>query len=68
MKDRDPKLWTTSKLLAFLEEATLAYRQGSQIIDDDSIDSNLESEPQKKTLKDMCPKQCGVPTSECPDS
>ena len=48
MKDRDPKLWTTSKLLAFLEEATLAYRQGSQIIDDDTYDHVYLAELQRR--------------------
>ncbi len=38
MTKQDPKLWKTSKLVSFLEEASLAYRNGSPIIDDDTYD------------------------------
>ena len=38
MTKQDPKLWKTSKLVSFLEEASVAYRNGSPIIDDDTYD------------------------------
>ena len=38
MSDQDPNLWKIPKLVAFLEKASLAYRQGSPIIDDDTYD------------------------------
>ena len=38
MTDQDLKSWKTPKLVSFLEEASLAYREGSPIIDDDTYD------------------------------
>ena len=34
MTDQDPKLMKTTELVSFLKEASLAYRNGSPIIDD----------------------------------
>ena len=36
--NQDPKLWKTTKLVTFLENAALTYREGSPIIDDDTYD------------------------------
>ena len=48
MSNRDPKLWTTPKLVSFLEKASLAYRQGSPIIDDDTYDHLYLAELQQR--------------------
>ena len=48
MSDRDLKLWTTPKLVSFLKKASLAYRQGSPIIDDDTYDHLYLTELQKR--------------------
>ena len=48
MSDRDLKLWTTPKLVSFLEKASLAYRQGSPIIDDDTYDHFYLAELQQR--------------------
>ena len=48
MSDRNPKLWTTKKLVSFLEKASLAYRQGSPIIDDDTYDHLYLAELQQR--------------------
>ena len=48
MNDRDPKLWTTPKLVSFLEKTSLAYRQGSPIIDDDTYDHVYLAELQQR--------------------
>jgi len=36
--NQDPKLWKTTKLVSFLENATLAYQKGFPEIDDDTYD------------------------------
>jgi DNA ligase (NAD+) len=36
--NEDPKTWETDELVAFLEKAALAYRQGTPLIDDDTYD------------------------------
>ncbi len=38
MTEQDPKLMKTSELVSFLKEASLAYRQGTPIIDDHAYD------------------------------
>ena len=48
MTKQDPKLWKTSKLVSFLEEASLAYRNGSPIIDDDTYDHIYLAELRKR--------------------
>ena len=48
MSNQDPKLWKTSKLVSFLEEASLAYRNGSPIIDDDTYDHIYLAELRKR--------------------
>ena len=48
MTKQDPKLWKTSKLVSFLEEASLAYRNGSPIIDDDTYDHIFLAELQRR--------------------
>ena len=48
MSDKSPKLWKTSKLVTFLERATLAYHQGSPLIDDDTYDHVYLSELQRR--------------------
>ena len=48
MSDQDPKLWKTPKLVTFLDKATLAYRQGSPIIDDDTYDHIYLAELQRR--------------------
>ncbi len=48
MTKQDPKLWKTSKLVSFLEEASLAYRNGSPIIDDDTYDHIYLAELQRR--------------------
>ena len=48
MSNQDPKLWKTSKLVSFLEEASLAYRNGSPIIDDDAYDHIYLAELRKR--------------------
>ena len=48
MSNQDPKLWKTSKLVSFLEEASLAYRNGSPIIDDDTYDHIFLAELQRR--------------------
>ena len=48
MTDQDPKLWKTPKLVTFLEKATLAYRQGSPLIDDDTYDHIYLAELQRR--------------------
>ena len=48
MSKQDPKLWKTSKLVSFLEEASLAYRNGSPIIDDDTYDHIYLAELRKR--------------------
>ena len=48
MSNRDPKLWTTPKLVSFLQKASLAYRQGSPIIDDDTYDHLYLAELQQR--------------------
>ena len=48
MSDQDSNLWKTPKLVAFLEKASLAYRQGSPIIDDDTYDHVYLAELQRR--------------------
>jgi len=48
MTDQDLKSWKTSKLVSFLEEASLAYREGSPIIDDDTYDHVYLAELQQR--------------------
>ena len=48
MSNQDPKLWKTSKLVSFLEEASLTYRNGSPIIDDDTYDHIYLAELRKR--------------------
>ena len=48
MSNQDPKLWKTSKLVSFLEKASLAYRNGSPIIDDDTYDHIYLAELRKR--------------------
>ena len=48
MSDKSPKLWKTSRLVTFLERATLAYHQGSPLIDDDTYDHVYLSELQRR--------------------
>ena len=48
MTDYDPKLWITPKLVTFLEKASLAYRQGSPIIDDETYDHIYLAELQRR--------------------
>ena len=48
MTDQDPKLWKTPKLVTFLEKASLAYRQGSPLIDDDTYDHIYLAELQSR--------------------
>ena len=48
MSNQDPKLWKTSKLVSFLDEASLAYRNGSPIIDDDTYDHIYLSELRRR--------------------
>jgi DNA ligase (NAD+) len=48
MNDRDPKLWKTPKLVSFLQKASLAYRQGSPIIDDHTYDHLYLAELQQR--------------------
>ena len=51
MNDQNPKLWKTPKLISFLEEAALAYRQGSPIIDDDTYDHIYLTELKRRDPK-----------------
>ena len=44
MTDQDPKLMKTTELVSFLKEASLAYRNGSPIIDDHTYDHVFLSE------------------------
>ena len=48
MSNQDPKLWKTPKLVSFLEQASLAYREGSPIIDDDTYDHVYLAELQQR--------------------
>lgn len=48
MTDQDLKLWKTSKLVSFLEEASLSYRKGSPIIGDDTYDHVYLAELQRR--------------------
>ena len=48
MTDYDPQLWKTSKLVTFLKKASLAYRQGSPLIDDDTYDYIFLAELQRR--------------------
>ena len=48
MTDQDLKSWKTPKLVSFLEEASLAYREGSPIIDDDTYDHVYLAELQQR--------------------
>jgi DNA ligase (NAD+) len=48
MSDQDLKSWKTSKLVSFLEEASLSYRKGSPIIDDDTYDHLYLAELQRR--------------------
>ena len=48
MNNPDPKSWKTSKLVGFLEEASLAYRQGSPLIGDDTYDHVYLAELQRR--------------------
>ena len=48
MIDQDPKLWKTPKLITFLKKASLAYRQGSPLIDDDTYDHIYLAELQRR--------------------
>ena len=48
MSDQDPNLWKIPKLVAFLEKASLAYRQGSPIINDDTYDHVYLAELQRR--------------------
>jgi hypothetical protein len=51
MNDQNLKLWKTPKLISFLEEAALAYRQGSPIIDDDTYDHIYLTELKRRDPK-----------------
>ena len=48
MSDQDPILWKTPKLVTFLEKASLAYYQGSPLIDDDTYDHVYLAELQRR--------------------
>ena len=48
MSNQDPKLWKTPKLVTFLEKASLAYRNGSPLIDDDTYDHIYLAELQRR--------------------
>lgn len=48
MNNEDPKSWETTELVAFLEQAVLAYRQGTPLIDDDTYDHVYLSELQQR--------------------
>ena len=49
MKAGNPKSWTTTKLVKFLEKANAAYRGGSTLIDDDTYDHVYLSELQRRS-------------------
>ena len=48
MTDQDLKSWKTPKLVSFLKEASIAYREGSPIIDDDTYDHTYLAELQRR--------------------
>jgi DNA ligase (NAD+) len=48
MSEEKPNNWTTKKLVAFLEKAADAYRDGSPLIDDDTYDHVYLSELQRR--------------------
>ena len=48
MKIENPKSWTKTKLVKFLEKANTAYRGGSALIDDDTYDHVYLSELQRR--------------------
>ena len=48
MTDQDLKSWKTPKLVSFLKEASMAYREGSPIIDDDTYDYIYLAELQRR--------------------